>query len=50
MIGWLAVGFVPTYAAHEVATCKLAKRMSVRLFLNLDSKNEGKTGMKISGL
>lgn len=50
MIAWMVLGFVPTYAALEVGTRKLAKRMSARLFLNLDSKSEGKTGMKISGL
>ena len=50
MIAWMVLGFVTTYAALEVGTRKLAKRMSARLFLNLDSKSEGKTGMKISGL
>ena len=50
MIGWMVLGFVPTYAAVGVGTRKLANRMSARLFLNLDSKSEGKTRMKISGL
>lgn len=36
MIGWMALGFVPTYAALEVGTRKLARRISARLFLNLD--------------
>ena len=36
MIGWMVLGFVPTYAAVGVGTRKLAKRMSARLFLNLD--------------
>jgi len=50
MIGWMALGFIPTYGALEIATHKLAKRMSARLFLNLDSKSKGWTKMKISGL
>ncbi len=50
MTGWIAVGFIPTYAVLEVGTRKVAKRMSARPFLNLDSKCERKTGMKIIGL
>jgi hypothetical protein len=47
MMGWMALGFVPTFAALEVGTRKLAKRMSGKLSLNRDSKN---TEMKMSGL
>jgi hypothetical protein len=50
MIGWMALGFIPTYGALEIVTHKLAKRMSARLFLNLDSKSKGRTKMKIRGL
>lgn len=44
------MGFLPTYAALEVFTKRLAKRMSSRLNLNLDSENNGKMEMKINGL
>ncbi len=50
MIGYIALGFIPTYAALELGTRKLAKRMSASVFLDRDSKNKGKTVMKINGL
>jgi hypothetical protein len=31
IIGWIALGFVPTYAVLEVGTRKLAKRMSAMI-------------------
>ena len=33
MIGWIALGFVPTLGMLEYTTRKLAKRMLVRLFV-----------------
>jgi hypothetical protein len=50
LIGWMALGFVPTYAALEVGSRKLARRMSAKLSLNRDSQSKGKTEMKFSGL
>lgn len=50
MIGLIALGFIPTYAALEVGTRKLAKRMSVSVFLDRDSKSSGNKEMKINGL
>lgn len=52
MIGWVAVGFIPTYAALEVGTRELAKRMSAELLQNLDSRSNKKTEseVKINGL
>ena len=34
MIGWIALGFVPTLGMLEYTTRKLAKRMLVRLFVD----------------
>jgi hypothetical protein len=34
MIGWISLGFVPSYLALEVGTRKLARRISAKLFLN----------------
>jgi hypothetical protein len=50
LMGWMALGFIPTYAALEVGTRKLAKRMSAKISINRDSHNKGKTGMKINGI
>ena len=50
LMGWMALGFIPTYAALEVGTRKLAKKVSSRLLINLDSETKRKTGMKSSGL
>lgn len=49
LIGWMALGFIPTYAALEVGTRKLAKKMSVRLSINRDSQSNGKKEMNING-
>jgi hypothetical protein len=49
-IGWMALGFVPTYAALEVGTRKLAKRMTAKLSINRESQSKGKMEMKPSGL
>jgi hypothetical protein len=35
MIGWISLGFVPSYIALEVGTRKLARKMSAKQLLNL---------------
>lgn len=51
MIGWVAVGFIPTYLVLEAWTRNLAKKMSSRPFINVDFENKRKTEeMKVSGL
>jgi hypothetical protein len=35
MIGWISLGFVPSYIALEIGTRKLARRISAKLLLNL---------------
>jgi hypothetical protein len=50
LMGWMALGFIPTYAALEVGTRKLAKRMSAKLSQNRDSQSKGKKEMNINCL
>jgi hypothetical protein len=50
LIGWMALGFVPTYAALEVGTRKLARRMSAKLSMYRDSQSKVKTEMMPGGL
>jgi len=38
MIGWISLGFVPSYVALEVGTRKMARRISAKLWLELGSK------------
>jgi len=38
MIGWISLGFVPSYIALEVGTRKMARGISAKLLLDLGSK------------
>jgi hypothetical protein len=38
MIGWISLGFVPTYVGLEVASRKLARRISAKPLLNVRGK------------
>ena len=50
LIGWTALGFLPTYVALELGTRKLANRMPKGLFIKTGSKRGGNKEMKINGL
>jgi hypothetical protein len=38
MIGWISLGFIPTYVGLEVASHKPARRISAKPLLNLRDK------------
>jgi hypothetical protein len=38
MIGWISLGFVPTYVGLEVGSRKLARRITPKLLLNVRGK------------
>jgi hypothetical protein len=38
-IGWISLGFVPTYVGLEVASHKLARRIPAKPLLNLGGKS-----------
>jgi hypothetical protein len=38
MIGWISLGFVPTYVGLEVGSRKLARRISAKPLLNVRGK------------
>jgi hypothetical protein len=38
MIGWTLLGFIPTYVGLEVASSKLARRMSTKPLLTAGGK------------
>jgi hypothetical protein len=38
MVGWISLGFIPSYVAHKVGSHKLARRISARQFLTVGGK------------
>ncbi len=37
-VGWISLGFIPSYVALEVGSRKLARRISARQFLTVGGK------------
>jgi hypothetical protein len=40
MIGWLAIGFLPTYGGFEITTRIFARKMSTRIFTGTNQEKE----------
>jgi hypothetical protein len=38
MVGWISLGFIPSYVALEVGSRKPARRISARQFLTVGGK------------
>jgi hypothetical protein len=38
MVGWISLGFIPSYVAPEVGSRKLARTISARQFLTVGGK------------
>ena len=49
MVGWISLGFIPSYVALEVGSRKLARRISARQLLTVGSGATGSIADRVRG-